>query len=129
MVQVQWNSSPCQPSLIPHKTLMMKESLKDREESSRTGSLLADPGCAECDELAQRADALKEENASLRAEVSRIKSEYEQLLSENASLKERLGEIPGQDDHRTGGRNEQHLGNDTKQTGQTGQAEHGQGGH
>ena len=44
-------------------------------------------------------------------------------------LQERLGEIPGQDDHRTGGRNEQHLGNDTKQTGQTGQAEHGQGGH
>lgn len=42
---------------------------------------------AECDELAQRADALKEENASLRAEVNRIKSEYEQLLSENASLK------------------------------------------
>lgn len=84
---------------------------------------------AECDELAQRAEALKEENASLRSEVSRIKSEYEQLLSENASLKERLGEIPGQDDHRTGGRNEQHLGNDTKQTGQTGQAEHGQGGH
>jgi regulator of replication initiation timing len=42
---------------------------------------------AECDELAQRADVLKEENASLRLEVSRIRSEYEQLLSENAALK------------------------------------------
>ena len=42
---------------------------------------------AECDELAQRAEALKDENTSLRSEVSRIKSEYEQLLSENASLK------------------------------------------
>jgi len=42
---------------------------------------------AECDELAQRADVLKEENATLQAEVSRIRSEYEQLLSENASLK------------------------------------------
>ena len=42
---------------------------------------------AECDELAQRAEALKEENASLRSEVSRIRSEYEQLLSENAALK------------------------------------------
>ena len=42
---------------------------------------------AECDELAQRADALKEENTNLRADVSRIRSEYEQLLSENASLK------------------------------------------
>jgi len=42
---------------------------------------------AECDELAQRADVLKEENASLRLEVNRIRSEYEQLLSENAALK------------------------------------------
>lgn len=42
---------------------------------------------AECDELAQRADVLKEENASLRLEISRIRSEYEQLLSENAALK------------------------------------------
>ncbi|XP_024995584.1 bZIP transcription factor 16-like isoform X3 [Cynara cardunculus var. scolymus] len=47
---------------------------------------------AECDELAQRAETLKEENASLRAEVSRIRSDYEQLLAENASLKERVGE-------------------------------------
>lgn len=42
---------------------------------------------AECDELAQRAEALKEENASLRSEVSRIRHEYEQLLAENASMK------------------------------------------
>lgn len=46
---------------------------------------------AECDELAQRAEALKEENASLRSEVSRIRSEYEQLLAENASLKVMVG--------------------------------------
>ncbi|KAI3680064.1 hypothetical protein L2E82_50801 [Cichorium intybus] len=49
---------------------------------------------AECDELAQRAETLKDENASLRAEVSRIRSDYDQLLAENASLKERLGEAP-----------------------------------
>lgn len=42
---------------------------------------------AECDELAQRADSLKEENASLRAEMARIKSEYDQLVAQNASLK------------------------------------------
>lgn len=42
---------------------------------------------AECDELAQRAEALQEENANLRSEVNRIKSEYEQLLAENTSLK------------------------------------------
>ncbi|KAL3818289.1 hypothetical protein ACJIZ3_004194 [Penstemon smallii] len=56
---------------------------------------------AECDELAQRAEALKEENASLRAEVARIRTEYEQLVAQNASLKERLGE---QEDPRCGSR-------------------------
>ncbi|KAJ4728573.1 BZIP transcription factor family protein [Melia azedarach] len=73
---------------------------------------------AECDELAQRAESLKEENANLRSEVNRIRSEYEQLLAENASLKERLGELPAQEDPRSG-RNDQHLSNDTQQTGQT----------
>ncbi|KAI4328021.1 hypothetical protein L6164_020418 [Bauhinia variegata] len=75
---------------------------------------------AECDELGQRAEALKEENATLRSEVSRIRSEYEQLLSENAALKERLGEVPGKEDIRSG-RSDQHCGNDTQQ--QTGQTE------
>ncbi|KAH9605913.1 hypothetical protein KSS87_010238 [Heliosperma pusillum] len=47
---------------------------------------------AECDELAQRADVLKDENANLRSELDRIRSEYEQLMTENTALKERLGE-------------------------------------
>ncbi|CAH9080626.1 unnamed protein product [Cuscuta epithymum] len=55
---------------------------------------------AECDELAHRAEALKVENASLRAEISRVKSECEQLIAQNAALKERLGEAPGKDDPR-----------------------------
>lgn len=50
---------------------------------------------AECDELAQRAEFLKEENASLRSEVSRIRSEYDQLLAENASLKVIVGSGSG----------------------------------
>ncbi|KAL8536403.1 hypothetical protein ACS0TY_011863 [Phlomoides rotata] len=53
---------------------------------------------AECDELSQRAEALKEENASLRAEVVRIRSEYEQVVALNASLKKKLGELPHQED-------------------------------
>ncbi|KAK8676644.1 hypothetical protein V6N13_142216 [Hibiscus sabdariffa] len=69
---------------------------------------------AECDELAQRAEALKEENANLRSEVNRIKNEYEQLLAENTSLKERRGEIPGHGDLKSG-RNDQHANVD-KQT-------------
>ena len=49
---------------------------------------------AECDELAQRAEALKEENSNLRSEVNRIRSEYDQLLAENASLKVMVGSVP-----------------------------------
>ncbi|XP_064958963.1 bZIP transcription factor 1-B-like isoform X1 [Musa acuminata AAA Group] len=48
---------------------------------------------AEYEELAQRADTLREENASLRAELTRIKEEYEQLLSQNTLLKEKIGEV------------------------------------
>ncbi|XP_020084573.1 bZIP transcription factor 16-like isoform X4 [Ananas comosus] len=48
---------------------------------------------AECEELGQRAESLKEENASLRAEVNRLRKEYEDLLSQNASLKEKLGQL------------------------------------
>ncbi|WRX29118.1 NB-ARC - like 10 [Theobroma cacao] len=55
--------------------------------------------------------ALKEENANLRSEVSRIKREYEQLLAENTSLKERLWETPGHEDLNSG-RNDQHTIND-----------------
>lgn len=66
---------------------------------------------AECDELAQRADALKEENASLRSELNHLRSEYDQLLAQNASLKERLGEAIGQDDVRPS-RNDQNNGGD-----------------
>ncbi|PIN07734.1 hypothetical protein CDL12_19697 [Handroanthus impetiginosus] len=68
---------------------------------------------AECDELAQRAEALKEENASLRAEVARIRSEYDQLLAQNASLKERLGEHSGEEDPRCS-REDQRSGNDAQ---------------
>ncbi|XP_044466368.1 bZIP transcription factor 16-like [Mangifera indica] len=79
---------------------------------------------AECDELALRAEALKEENANLKSEVNQIRSKYEQLLAENATLKERLGEVPGQEDLRSG-RNDQHLSNDTQQTGQVELAQSG----
>ncbi|KAK6129966.1 hypothetical protein DH2020_036286 [Rehmannia glutinosa] len=63
-------------------------------------NLLADPDCVECDELSQHAEALKEENASLRAEVAHIRSAYEHLLAQNGSLKERLGELSPQEDSR-----------------------------
>ncbi|KAK6781685.1 hypothetical protein RDI58_019481 [Solanum bulbocastanum] len=93
------------------RELKRQKRKQSNRESARRSRLRKQ---AECDELAQRAEVLKEENASLRAEVNRIRSEYEHLLAQNASLKERLGEVPGEDDPRTGredhlpGKNAQH---------------------
>ncbi|TXG54229.1 hypothetical protein EZV62_019485 [Acer yangbiense] len=106
--------------LQDERELKRQRRKQSNRESARRSRLRKQ---AECDELAQRAEALKEENTNLRADVSRIRSEYEQLLSENASLKERLGEDGGQDDLRSG--KEQHL-NDTQQTGQSELVQSGQ---
>ncbi|XP_073011592.1 bZIP transcription factor 1-B-like isoform X2 [Typha latifolia] len=67
---------------------------------------------AECEELAQRAEVLKEENASLRAEVNRIRKEYEELLSQNNSLKEKLGDIQRKTDDPRLDRNKHNSGDD-----------------
>ncbi|XP_042412394.1 bZIP transcription factor 16-like isoform X5 [Zingiber officinale] len=45
---------------------------------------------AEYGELAQHVDVLKEENTTLRAELDNVKKEYDELLTQNASLKERM---------------------------------------
>ncbi|CAK7356055.1 unnamed protein product [Dovyalis caffra] len=71
--------------LQDERELKRQRRKQSNRESARRSRLRKQ---AECDELAQRAEALKEENANLRSEVNRIKSEYEQLLAENASLKE-----------------------------------------
>ncbi|KAI7993437.1 bZIP transcription factor 16 [Camellia lanceoleosa] len=90
------------------RELKRQKRKQSNRESARRSRLRKQ---AECDELAQRAEVLKEENANLRSEMSRIRSEYEQLLAQNASLKERLGEVPGQEDA-------QQVGNDSQSTGQ-----------
>lgn len=50
-------------------------------------SLVANDLQAEYEELAQRAEVLRDENASLRAELARIKKDYEQFLAQNTLLK------------------------------------------
>lgn len=96
--------------LQDERELKKQRRKQSNRESARRSRLRKQ---AECDELAQRAEALNEENATLRSELSRIRNEYEQLLAQNASLKERLGEeVPGQED-------DQNAGNDMQQTGQT----------
>ncbi|GKU95859.1 hypothetical protein SLEP1_g9163 [Rubroshorea leprosula] len=101
---LMWIKKTCRDE----RELKRQRRKQSNRESARRSRLRKQ---AECDELAQRADALKEENANLRSEVSRIKSEYEQLLAENASLKERVGELPGHEDVKSG-KDDQHLSND-----------------
>ncbi|GMJ12532.1 basic region/leucine zipper transcription factor 16 [Hibiscus trionum] len=103
--------------LQDERELKRQRRKQSNRESARRSRLRKQ---AECDELAQRAEALKEENANLRSEVSRLKTEYEQLHAENTSLKERLGvgEVPGHEDPKSG-RNGQHRNND-EETGTAG---------
>ncbi|KAH0850530.1 hypothetical protein HID58_095451 [Brassica napus] len=53
---------------------------KRQRRKNQIGSLLVDLGCAECDELAQRADVLNGENASLRAELTSLEANTKSLL-------------------------------------------------
>ncbi|KAI3713708.1 hypothetical protein L1987_72294 [Smallanthus sonchifolius] len=81
--------------LQDERELKRQRRKQSNRESARRSRLRKQ---ADCDELAQRAEILNEENVSLRTEVSRIRSDYEQLLAENAALKERLGESPVQEE-------------------------------
>ncbi|XP_038888152.1 bZIP transcription factor 16-like isoform X3 [Benincasa hispida] len=106
---------PPQPWLQDERELKRQRRKQSNRESARRSRLRKQ---AECDELSQRAEALKEENASLRSEVDRIRSEYEQLLSENASLKRRLGDNGGNEDPRSAkdGQNFNKEGHHTSRT-------------
>ncbi|XP_074333735.1 bZIP transcription factor 16-like isoform X3 [Apium graveolens] len=75
------------PDFVPHqdeRELKRQKRKQSNRESARRSRLRKQ---AECDELAQRAEALKEENASLRADLSRFRSEYEKIVAQNAVLK------------------------------------------
>ncbi|KAK9067841.1 hypothetical protein SSX86_011952 [Deinandra increscens subsp. villosa] len=100
-----------QPWLQDERELKRQRRKQSNRESARRSRLRKQ---AECDELAQRAEALREENSSLRTEVGRLRSEYEQLLAQNESLKERLGETPGREEMASDG-NEQQLGDGNHQ--------------
>ncbi|KAJ0446148.1 putative transcription factor bZIP family [Helianthus annuus] len=95
--------------LQDERELKRQRRKQSNRESARRSRLRKQ---AECDELAQRAETLTEENAALKTEVSRIRSDYEQLLAENAVLKERLAEAPGQEE------TNQEMGRENHQDGQ-----------
>ncbi|KAK9716144.1 hypothetical protein RND81_06G213800 [Saponaria officinalis] len=74
--------------LQDERELKRQRRKQSNRESARRSRLRKQ---AECDELAQRAEVLKEENANLRAELNRIRGDFDHIMTENAVLKERLG--------------------------------------
>ncbi|CAN6832634.1 unnamed protein product, partial [Brassica oleracea] len=80
-----------QPWLQDDREIKRQKRKQSNRESARRSRLRKQ---AECDELAQRAELLNEENASLRAEINRLKSQCDELTSENTSLKDQLLSFP-----------------------------------
>ncbi|XP_056687268.1 bZIP transcription factor 16 isoform X2 [Spinacia oleracea] len=101
--------------LQDERELKRQRRKQSNRESARRSRLRKQ---AECDELAQRAEGLKEENANLRSELNRFRSDYEQLVAENAALKERLGEIP---EDLGSNRAEHHMITETQESSKTDQ--------
>ncbi|KAJ0989914.1 hypothetical protein J5N97_008270 [Dioscorea zingiberensis] len=100
---------PTEMWLQDEREIKRQRRKQSNRESARRSRLRKQ---AECEELAQRVESLKDENTSLRAEVNQIRKEYEQLLAQNTSLKEKLGELPrGAGDSRPDN-NDQHSGDD-----------------
>eukprot|EP00262_Sarcandra_glabra_P007078 TRINITY_DN1964_c1_g1_i1.p1 TRINITY_DN1964_c1_g1~~TRINITY_DN1964_c1_g1_i1.p1 ORF type:complete len:410 (-),score=81.17 TRINITY_DN1964_c1_g1_i1:335-1564(-) len=80
--------------LQDERELKRQRRKQSNRESARRSRLRKQ---AECDELAQRVETLKEENSSLREELDRMREECEKLASENTSLSERLQKHQGEE--------------------------------
>ncbi|CAH8355138.1 unnamed protein product [Eruca vesicaria subsp. sativa] len=88
------DGSQSQTWIQDERELKRQRRKQSNRESARRSRLRKQ---AECDELAQRADVLNGENASLRAEINKLKSQYEELLAENSSLKNRFLGVSSQE--------------------------------
>ncbi|XP_042417093.1 bZIP transcription factor 16-like isoform X4 [Zingiber officinale] len=78
---------PSELWLQDERELKRQRRKQSNRESARRSRLRKQ---AEYGELAQHVDVLKEENTTLRAELDNVKKEYDELLTQNASLKERM---------------------------------------
>ncbi|KAJ3690926.1 hypothetical protein LUZ61_020090 [Rhynchospora tenuis] len=99
---------PSEHWIQDERELKKQRRKQSNRESARRSRLRKQ---AECEELAQRADVLKQENAALRAEVERIRKEYDDLLAQNSSLKEKLGQIDPNSDETRSDRNDENPEN------------------
>lgn len=105
---------PAEQWIQDERELKRQRRKQSNRESARRSRLRKQ---AECEELAQRADVLKQENASLRDEVNRIRKEYEELLSKNNSLKEKLEGKQHKTDEAGLNNKLQHSGDDSQKKG------------
>ncbi|KQJ91773.1 transcription factor HBP-1a [Brachypodium distachyon] len=80
---------PTEPWMQDERELKRQRRKQSNRDSARRSRLRKQ---AECEELAQRAEVLKQENATLRDEVNRVRKEYDELISKNNSLKDKLGD-------------------------------------
>ncbi|KAG5384854.1 hypothetical protein IGI04_036324 [Brassica rapa subsp. trilocularis] len=84
------DGSQSQTWVQDERELKRQRRKESNRESARRSRLRKQ---AECDELAQRADVLNGENASLRAEINKLRSQYEELVAENNALKNRFSTV------------------------------------
>ncbi|KAM0929957.1 hypothetical protein ACQ4PT_001265 [Festuca glaucescens] len=102
---------PPEPWMQDERELKRQKRKQSNRDSARRSRLRKQ---AECEELAQRADVLKQENASLRDEVNRIRKEYDLLISKNSSLKDKLGDKQYKTDEAGLDNEPQHSGGDSQ---------------
>ncbi|KAL5995535.1 hypothetical protein ACLOJK_025598 [Asimina triloba] len=85
---------PSELWLQDERELKRQRRKQSNRESARRSRLRKQ---AECEELAQRVEALKEENSSLRDELELMREKCQKLAAENAALTERLEKCHGQE--------------------------------
>ncbi|KAG9457328.1 hypothetical protein H6P81_001836 [Aristolochia fimbriata] len=78
---------PSEQWLQDERELKRQRRKQSNRESARRSRLRKQ---AECEELTQRVESLKEENRSLREEIDHMREECQKLAAENASLTEKL---------------------------------------
>ncbi|XP_074575614.1 bZIP transcription factor 1-B-like isoform X2 [Curcuma longa] len=78
---------PSEIWLQDERELKKQRRKQSNRESARRSRLRKQ---AEYEEVAQRVEVLKEENTALRAELDTFRKEYDELVAQNASLKERM---------------------------------------